>query len=217
MYAVVETGGKQYRLKVGDAVQVERIEGGVGDQVTLDQVLLVSEDNGVQVGRPRVEGYQVLAEIVKQDRHKKIQVFKKRRRKKYRRAMGHRQDFTELKVIEIKSGKQDGKKATGSKTSSKKATQAASSESGEEKPAEKVTTKKEAAAKPVKKTAAKKPAAKKTAAKKPAAKKTAAKKPAAKKTAAKKPAAKKTATKKPTVKKTAAKKPAAKKEEKNEA
>ena len=108
MYAVVMSGGKQYRVGVGDRFKVERLQGEVGDEVLLDRVLMVGEGKNVQVGRPLVAGAAVKAEIVDRGRGPKILVFKKRRRKKYRRKAGHRQSYTELAVTEIVVPKRTG-------------------------------------------------------------------------------------------------------------
>ena len=101
MYAVVRTGGKQYRLGVGDSVKVEKLPDAVGNIVELSQILMVSDGGEVKVGTPLVTGASVKAEIVGHGRNKKIRVFKMKRRKKYRRTQGHRQAFTQLKVTEI--------------------------------------------------------------------------------------------------------------------
>jgi large subunit ribosomal protein L21 len=101
MYAVIKTGGKQYRVAQGDRLRVEKLAGNVGDTVTLDQVLLVGEGEGVKVGAPLVGGAKVQAKIVAQDRGKKIIIFKFRRRKNYRRKTGHRQPFTALEITGI--------------------------------------------------------------------------------------------------------------------
>ena len=101
MYAVVRTGGKQYRLGIGDSVKVEKLPNEVGNIVELSQILMVSDGNEVKVGAPLVTGASVKAEIVGHGRNKKIRVFKMKRRKKYRRTQGHRQAFTQLKVTEI--------------------------------------------------------------------------------------------------------------------
>jgi len=103
MYAVIKTGGKQYRVAQGDKLRVEKIEGNVGDSVTLNEVLLVSLGESIQVGKPVVSGAKVEAKIVAQDRGEKIIVFKFRRRKNYRRKAGHRQHFTALEVTGISS------------------------------------------------------------------------------------------------------------------
>lgn len=100
MYAVIKTGGKQYRVSEGQRLRVERLEGNPGQAVTFDEVLLVGGDS-LKVGQPTVAGAQVTAEIVAQDRDKKIIVFKLRRRKNYRRKTGHRQPYTELKITGI--------------------------------------------------------------------------------------------------------------------
>lgn len=101
MYAVVRTGGKQYRLRVGDSVKVEKLPDEVGNIVELSQILMVSDGSEVKVGTPLVAGASVKAEIVGHGRDKKIRVFKMKRRKKYRRTQGHRQAFTQLKITEI--------------------------------------------------------------------------------------------------------------------
>ncbi len=104
-YAVVKTGGKQYRVAEGELLDVERLGGEVGATVTLDEVLLVSGDDDEQarIGTPVVEQAQVTAEIVKQGLDKKIIVFKKKRRKGYKRKQGHRQMQTTLKIVEIQA------------------------------------------------------------------------------------------------------------------
>ncbi len=104
-YAVVKTGGKQYRVAEGELVDVERLGGDVGATVTLDEVLLVSGDghDEARVGTPLVEQAQVTAEIVEQGLDKKIIVFKKKRRKGYARKQGHRQMHTTLRIVEIQA------------------------------------------------------------------------------------------------------------------
>jgi large subunit ribosomal protein L21 len=101
MYAVIKTGGKQYRVAQGDKLRVAKLEGNVGDSVTLSEVLLVGLGENIQIGKPVVSGAKVEAKIVAQDRGEKIIVFKFRRRKNYRRKSGHRQDFTGLEVTGI--------------------------------------------------------------------------------------------------------------------
>jgi large subunit ribosomal protein L21 len=100
MYAVIKTGGKQYRVAQGDKLRVEKLPGNVGDTVTLGEVLLVGGES-VKIGRPLLAGAKVEAKIVAQDRAKKIIVFKFRRRKNYRRKNGHRQPFTALEITGI--------------------------------------------------------------------------------------------------------------------
>jgi large subunit ribosomal protein L21 len=101
LFAIVQTGGKQYRVAPGDILRVERLPGDRGDEVQLDQVLLVADGDSIQVGQPLVEGARVVGEILRQGKGKKIIVFKKKRRKKYRRKQGHRQLYTALQVREI--------------------------------------------------------------------------------------------------------------------
>ncbi len=100
MYAVITTGGKQYRVSEGDKLRVEKLAGDVGATVEFGEVLMLGGDT-VAIGKPFVAGAKVVAEIVAQDRAKKIIVFKFRRRKNYRRKNGHRQPYTELKVTGI--------------------------------------------------------------------------------------------------------------------
>jgi large subunit ribosomal protein L21 len=100
MYAVIKTGGKQYRVSEGDRLRVEKLEGAVGDTVQLADVLMLGGEK-VSIGTPLVQGAKVSAQIVTQGFGKKIIVFKMRRRKRYRRKNGHRQPFTELKVTGI--------------------------------------------------------------------------------------------------------------------
>jgi len=100
VYAIVRTGGKQYRVEKGDTIYVERLEAPVGGKVTLDDVLLVSGEAAV-VGRPRVEKAAVVAEVLDQGRDHKVRVFKYKKRKHYRRTKGHRQSFTALRIEAI--------------------------------------------------------------------------------------------------------------------
>ena len=101
MYAIVETGGKQYRVESGATIQVESLPGDIGATVELDKVRLVHGDAGLQVGQPLLVGAKVTAEIVRQGRTRSITVFKKKRRKNYRRTRGHRQGFTKLLITNI--------------------------------------------------------------------------------------------------------------------
>ena len=101
MYAIIKTGGKQYRVAPGDVLRVERLPGERGDEVVLDQVLLVNDGENVQVGQPLVPNATVRTQIVQQGKGKKVLVFKKKRRKNYRRKQGHRQLFTALQIGEI--------------------------------------------------------------------------------------------------------------------
>jgi len=104
MYAVIKTGGKQYRVQQGDQLRVEKLPGSVGDTITFDEILLVAgEGAALQIGTPNLAGAKVEAKIVAQDRAKKIIVFKFKRRKNYRRKAGHRQPFTALQIVGITS------------------------------------------------------------------------------------------------------------------
>ena len=101
MYAVFRTGGKQFRAEPGKKIRVPTMEVEPGDSITFDDVLLASDGKDVQVGEPTVEGAKVKAEVVKHGRDRKIIVFKRKRRKGYRRKQGHRQGYTEIRVDEI--------------------------------------------------------------------------------------------------------------------
>ncbi len=101
MYAVIATGGKQYKVSEGDILRIEKIAGDVGDAVSLDRVLMLSEGDDVTIGTPVVDNAMVNASIVEQDKAKKILVFKYKRRKRYRRKQGHRQPFTAIKIDKI--------------------------------------------------------------------------------------------------------------------
>ncbi len=103
MYAVIETGGKQYKVSVGQRLEVEKLGHEVGSEVVLDRVLMVGGDGEVKIGRPLVEGAKVLARVEAQGKGKKIVVFKKKRRKGYRRTQGHRQLLTTLKITDIQA------------------------------------------------------------------------------------------------------------------
>ena len=103
-YAVIRAGGKQHKVAVGDRIRVEKIEAGVGDAVTFDQVLALQTEDGLQVGRPVLKGARVVGRVVAHDKAKKVLIFKKKRRKQYRRTRGHRQPFTAVVVEEIHAG-----------------------------------------------------------------------------------------------------------------
>ena len=100
-YAVIRTGGKQYRVAPGDVVRIERLPGEVGTPVEFTEVLLTAGDGAIRIGTPLVEGVTVRGEIVAQARDKKVLIFKKKRRKNYRRRRGHRQSLTTVRVTEI--------------------------------------------------------------------------------------------------------------------
>ena len=101
MYAVIKTGGKQYKVAPGEKLKVEQIPADVGASVILDQVLLVGEGESVRLGQPTVAGATVQATVVAHGRHDKVKIFKMRRRKHYQKHQGHRQNFTELKIDAI--------------------------------------------------------------------------------------------------------------------
>ena len=104
MFAILRTGGKQYRVAVGDQIAVERIDGEIGATVSLNDILAIGGDAAPKVGTPTVPGAEVHARIVQQPRATKVIVFKKKRRKNYRRKRGHRQELTVLKIEEIQAG-----------------------------------------------------------------------------------------------------------------
>jgi large subunit ribosomal protein L21 len=101
MYAVVKTGGKEYRVSKGDFIRVERLEGKVGDQVELKNVLMVSNEGETKVGSPHLTHVLIKGEIIEESKGKKVLTYKMKRRKNYRRFKGHRQTYTYLKVNEI--------------------------------------------------------------------------------------------------------------------
>ena len=101
MYAIVKTGGKQYKVAQGDVLFVEKLEANEGDVVTLDQVLAVAGENGLTVGAPVVEGATVTAKVVAQGKAKKVIVYKYKSKKDYRRIQGHRQPYTKLVIESI--------------------------------------------------------------------------------------------------------------------
>ena len=166
MYALVKTGGKQYRVSKDDTILVERLRAEEGEQIILNDIVLLGDGDKVTIGTPLVDGAGVSATVVRQTRGPKIIIFRRKRRKNHRRTQGHRQDLTLLKINDIAEDAKSLKTA---------------------KPAAKAAPKKAAP----KAAAAKKLAAKKAAPKAAAAKKPAAEKAAPKAAAAKKPAAKK--------------------------
>lgn len=101
MYAVVATGGKQYRVAVGDTIDVERLDAEPGSQVTLDRVLMIGGDGEVKIGTPLVEGATVTANVDAQAKTKKVIIFKMRPKKRYRKTQGHRQQITRLTITDI--------------------------------------------------------------------------------------------------------------------
>jgi len=153
MYAVIRTGGKQYRVTPEDVIQVEKIDAAEGDVFEFDDVLMVGKDGEApQIGSPVVDGARVSAEVLEQGRGEKIIVFKKKRRKNYRRKAGHRQDLTTVRVLEVlgagaKAKKGAGEGAKAKKASAKTASAESSATSGD--------GEKKTAAKPAAKPAAK--------------------------------------------------------------
>ena len=101
MYAVIKTGGKQYRVAAGEKIKVEQIPADVGAEITLDQVLMVGEGESVKIGAPIVAGAKVTAKVIAHGRHDKVNIFKMRRRKHYQKHQGHRQNYTELEIAGI--------------------------------------------------------------------------------------------------------------------
>ncbi len=171
MFAVIKTGGKQYKVAKGDVLIIEKLDCEDGKPVIFDQVLMLGDGGNITLGEPLVEGAQVHAELLETRKGGKIIVFKKKRRKGYRRTRGHRQYETVVRVSDIL--------AKGARPAVAKAAAKPAAKKAEAKPAAKTSAAKKTAAKPAAKKTAAKPAARKTAAKKPAAaKKTAAKKAA---------------------------------------
>ena len=101
MYAVIKTGGKQYKVAAGEKIKVEQIAAEVGQEITIDQVLAIGAGADLKVGSPLVAGASVVATVVAQGKHDKVRIFKMRRRKHYQKRQGHRQQFTELQIASI--------------------------------------------------------------------------------------------------------------------
>lgn len=157
MYAIIRTGGKQYRVAPDDIIEVEKLAGDAGEIIQFSEVLMLGGEGAAQIGAPTVEGASVAAQVIEQKRADKIIVFKKKRRKNYRRKKGHRQHLTAVRITEI---------LTGGKAPSKTAAKAAPAKKEDKTPAKKPAVKKaeaKADAKPAAKAKApaKKPAAKK--------------------------------------------------------
>jgi large subunit ribosomal protein L21 len=121
MFAVIKTGGKQYRVAAKDVITVAKLAGEPGEAVSFDQVLMLSNDNGVEVGAPVVSGVTVTGEVVEQTRGEKVIAFKKRRRQNSRRKRGHRQDYTVVRITEILAAGEKPKKAAAKKKTVKAA------------------------------------------------------------------------------------------------
>jgi len=101
MYAVIKTGGKQYKVSEGETLKIEKLNADAGSSIDLNEVLMVADGDDVRIGTPFLDGGKVSATIESHGRHKKIRIIKFKRRKHYRRQMGHRQDFTEIKIEKI--------------------------------------------------------------------------------------------------------------------
>jgi len=167
MYALVKTGGKQYRVSKDDTILVERLSAEEGEQIILNDIVMLGDGDKVTIGTPLVDGAGVSATVVRQTRGPKIIIFRRKRRKNHRRTQGHRQDLTLLKINDIA---EDAKSLKTAKSAAKAAPKKAAASDA---PAKKAAAAKKAAPKVA---AAKKPAAKKAAPKAAAAKKPAAKK-----------------------------------------
>jgi len=206
MYAVVKTGGKQYKVEEGQVLRLEKISGSVGSSVKFDQILMVGDGADVQIGQPVLDGVSVEGHIVEQGKAKKIIVFKYKRRKRFRRKQGHRQEFTAVRIDSILSKTLTPKKAEPEKKDIKPEPEAVR--------AKEVEPKKTAAEKPeAKKAEAKEEKAKKAAPEKEDAKKAETAKTEPKKVEPQKAAAKKAELAKKETKKAAVKKGEAKKSE----
>jgi large subunit ribosomal protein L21 len=101
MYAVIKTGGKQYRVAAGEKLKIEQLPADIGAEIVLDQVLLVADGDNLKMGRPLVSGASVQAKVLAQGRHDKVRIFKLRRRKHYQKHQGHRQNYTEIEITGI--------------------------------------------------------------------------------------------------------------------
>ena len=101
MYAVIKTGGKQYRVAAGEKLKIDQLPADIGSEIVLDQVLLVADGDNLKMGRPLVTGASVQAKVLAQGRHDKVRIFKLRRRKHYQKHQGHRQNFTEIEITGI--------------------------------------------------------------------------------------------------------------------
>ena len=101
MYAVIKTGGKQYKVTVGEKLKVEQIPAELDSQIVLEEVFMVADGDNVQIGAPLVAGAKVTATVVSHGRHDKVRIFKMRRRKHYQKRQGHRQNFTEIRIDAI--------------------------------------------------------------------------------------------------------------------
>lgn len=174
MYAVIRTGGKQYRVVPDDIIEIEKVTGDAGEIIQFEDVLMLGGEGDPQIGSPTVSGASVAGQVVEQKRAAKILVFKKKRRKNYRRKKGHRQHLTAVRITEILTGGKKPSKAAAKAAPAKKEAKAAKAKDDAK-----------TAKKPAGKAEKAKPAAKAKASEKKSAKKSAAKKADAKKSAAK--------------------------------
>lgn len=142
MYAIVKSGGKQFRVSEGNLFKVEKLEAKVGSSVTLNPVLMLGNVDPIKIGTPEVKDVSVTCEVVAQDRADKILVFKKKRRKRYQRTFGHRQPFTLLKVTEIKATGVTSKAKVEAKPAIKRTAKKASLKTGTKQGVVKKTTRK---------------------------------------------------------------------------
>jgi len=101
MYAVIKTGGKQYRVEAGEKIRIEQILAEIGSELVIDQVLMVADGDNISMGKPLVDGATVKATVLEQGRHDKVRIFKMRRRKHYQKHQGHRQNYTEIQITGI--------------------------------------------------------------------------------------------------------------------
>ena len=158
MYAVIQTGGKQYRVKEGDIIKIEKLGGEAGSTVTFDQVICLTDGAKVQFGKPTVSGAVVAGQVLDQTRGPKVIIFKKKRRHNYRRKNGHRQDLTLVKIFDISASGGSKKaapefKARVKKNAAQKSETAARAKSAAKKPAAKKAATKTATKKTAKKSA----------------------------------------------------------------
>ena len=101
MYAIIKTGGKQYRVQAGLKLKIEQIPAEVGSELVIDQVLMIADGENISMGKPLLSGASVVAKVLEQGRHDKVRIFKMRRRKHYQRHQGHRQNYTEIQITGI--------------------------------------------------------------------------------------------------------------------
>ncbi len=152
MFAVIKTGGKQYKVAEKDVLVIEKLDGDAGDSIEFSDVLMVGSEGDMEIGAPLVSGATVVATVVRQTRGKKIVVFKKKRRKNYRRKAGHKQDLTLVEITEILTGgKKPAKAKAAAKSEAKKPAAekaAAKAEKADDKPAKKAEPKAKAEPKP---------------------------------------------------------------------